>query len=362
MGITILLFHKKYGVLYFKRVKMNKILNINRQVLLFGIPLLMLLVILIISKSAVFINHTNTLSIGITIDLLLTIPLVYLVLVRKTSIPKNTVVLVIIIGVLIGSVILPVENQYYLNIFKTWGLPLIELFALGLIAIKFRTGIKEYKINRKATPDFYTALKDVTQNLFPNKIAVLFATEVAVIYYGFVQWKKKKLKSYEFTYHKESPAISLLVVLIFMTLIETSVFHILLAKWNTTAAWLLSGLSIYMAIQVFAIIRSIIKRPISVEKKSLELRYGILNETSIDYKDIDSIMVFTNFIHKEDNIRKLSPLGALENHNILITLKKEYTLIGLYGIKKTFTKLAFHVDKQDEFLGLIKKEVERKVL
>ena len=36
--------------------------------------------------------------------------------------------------------------------------------------------------------------------------------------------------------------------------------------------------------------------------------------------------------------RKLSPLGELESHNIIIRLNKENTLIGLYGMKGKKTK------------------------
>ncbi len=340
---------------------MNKALNINRQVILFGIPFFMIFAMLLLAKSSAFVANPDTLSIGITIDLLLTIPLVYFLLIRKTKIPKTTVVPVMVIGLFIGSNILPLENQYYLNIFKIWALPVIELSVLGLITYKFRAVINEYTSKKEATLDFYTALKEASRSIFPSKIAILFSTEIAVIYYGFVLWRKRKLAACEFTYHKGSSAISLLAVLIFIVAIETFVFHILLERWSTTAAWILTGLSIYTAIQVFAIIKSIVKRPISVEESSLKLRYGILNETSINYIDIESIESYTASINEEDNIKKLSSLGELESHNILIILKKDYTLHGLYGTKKQYRKIAFYVDEKDTFITQVVKEINRQL-
>ena len=41
---------------------------------------------------------------------------------------------------------------------------------------------------------------------------------------------------------------------------------------------------------------------------------------------------------KEKLIKTLSPLGELESHNVIINLKRENTLIGLYGIKKNFIR------------------------
>ena len=106
---------------------MNRSLNINKNLIIFGIPILFISMLALLAKSSFFEIHPNRLSIGITIDLVLTIPVIYLVLIRKSSIPKTTVVPVMIVGMLIGSIILPEENQYYLELFKTCILPIVEL-------------------------------------------------------------------------------------------------------------------------------------------------------------------------------------------------------------------------------------------
>ena len=96
-----------------------------------------------------------------------------------------------------------------------------------------------------------------------------------------------------------------------------------------------------------------IKRPLSIENDKLYLRYGIMNESTIDLKEIESLEISSKEIDKSKESRKLSFLGDLESHNVIIRLKTEHTLIGLYGVKRKFKLLALHVDNNIEFKNRI---------
>ena len=339
---------------------MNKILNLNRNLITFGIPLSLLVILVFIIKSSI-LKGNDTLNLAITTDLLLTIPLVYFLLIRKTKIPKTTVVPVMIVGLLIGSYFLPKDSQTYLTIFKTWALPVIELSILTYVVVNVRSAIKKYKKSKDSTTDFFTALKKTSYEILPKVAVIPVVTEISVFYYGFLYWKKRKLKDGEFSYHKDSGTITLLIAIIFIVAIEAVVFHILLLKWSNTAAWILTFLSIYSGIQIFGFLRSMFKRPISIEKNKLHLRYGIMNESTIDLKDIDSIEISSKDIELNKETRKLSFLGELESHNIVIKLKKENTLIGLYGMKRKFKVLAFHVDDKIEFKNRINNALQERI-
>lgn len=303
----------------------------------------------LIAKSPIFTLNSNSLSVGITFDLLLTVPLVYLLLIRKTNIPKTTVMPFLIVGIIICSIILPTENQYYLNLFKTWVLPIVEISILSFVIFNVRKGIKKYKQHKTGSYDFFTTLKSTCYEILPKAVVIPVVTEIAVLYYGFIHWKKRKLKDNEFTYHKDSGTVSLLIAIIFIVAIETITLHILLAKWNVTVAWVLTFLSVYSGIQIFGFVKSMFKRPISIVNNKLILRYGIMNETIIDIRSIDSIAISLKDIELNKDTRKLSFLGELESHNIIIRLKEENTLTGLYGIKRKYKNLALHVDNKIEF-------------
>ncbi|WP_445955840.1 hypothetical protein [Yeosuana sp.] len=138
--------------------------------------------------------------------------------------------------------------------------------------------------------------------------------------------------------------------------IETVALHFLLARWSIVAAWILTALSVYTAIQVFGFAKSLSKRPISINKDSLTLKYGILNEVEIPFSDIDKVELSRKSLEKNELTKTLSPLGELESHNVIIHLKKENELVGLYGMKKRFNLLGLHIDEPKEFNERMKVE------
>ena len=333
---------------------MVKITRIQKNILIFSVPLLIITAMILIASSTFFSTTPNKLSLAITIDLLITSPFIYFLLIRKTSIPKTTVFPFIILGVVVCSFIIPTENQYYLSLFKTWLLPLIELLVLIFVTYNVIKAIREYKLNKsEASSDFFTILKQTCYNILPKVAVIPFVTEISVFYYGFVYWKKRELKTNEFSYHKESGTIGLIFGILLLILVETITLHFLLEKWSAVAAWILTGLSIYTAIQVFGFSKSIVKRPIIIEDNLIYLRFGIMNETVINILDITSIELSSKDIELDKETRKLSFLGNLDSHNTVITLKTENTLTGLYGVKKTYKTLAFSVDEKHKFKNQI---------
>ncbi|WP_299259587.1 hypothetical protein [uncultured Aquimarina sp.] len=336
---------------------MIKKLNITNSIITFGSPLLIIILMIAITKSKLFVLNPEALSIGVTADLLFTVPFIYFLLIRKKNVPKITVLSLFILGVVITTFIIPKENQLFLDQIKTWFLPFLEIGVFTFVLFKVRKVLKSYRHNKKEGSDFFSTLKVTCKELLPERIAILLLMEIAVFYYGFISWKKTKLGSNEFSYHKNSGTISILMALIVIIAIETYVLHILLGRWNIIAAWIVSGLSIYSGIQLFGFLKSMFKRPFSIEKNTIYLRYGILSEATIDINNIKSVEISSKPIEFNDTNRKLSPLGELESHNIAIHVKKENPIIGLYGVKRKFKTLAFYIDKKEEFKAQLDKKI-----
>jgi hypothetical protein len=339
---------------------MNRTILLNRNLINFGVPLALLGTLILLMKSS-FLNGNDILDLAITTDLLLIVPLVYFLLIRKSEIPNTTVIPVMVIGLLVGTYFLPQESQTYLSIFKTWALPVIEISILTFVIIKVRRAIKEFKNLKGSTPDFYSALKRTCYEILPKKLVLPFATEVAVFYYGFINWKTREINENEFTYHKNSGTPALFGGFIMVIGIETVALHFLLARWSIVAAWILTALSVYTAIQLFGFVKSLSKRPISIDKDSLTLKYGILNEVNIPFSDIDKIELSRKVLEKEELIKTLSPLGELESHNVIIHLKRENTLVGIYGIKKNFKTIGLHIDEPIEFKENVENALQQKI-
>jgi len=332
-------------------------LRLPHNYLIFGLPLLMIATMVVLSTTAVFKENVKLFSLGVSFDLLITIPLVYFILIRRSQIPKTTLVPLLVFALIIGKYIIPGEQHYYLDLFETWGLPVIEISVLGFVIFKVHQAIRKFQLNKEDDTDFYSILKKTCNDLFPKPFVIPVVTEIAVFYYGFLNWKKRPLRRNEFQYHKESGSVSLLAVLIFLILIEAIVLHILLAMWSNTVAWILSLLGVYSLFQIFGFMRSMSKRPVVIGKDKLYLRYGIMNEAVVEIKNIEAIEISSKDIELNSETKKLSFLGTLESHNLILRLKKHNTLFGLYGRKSTFKTLVLHIDDKHRF----KEQIEASV-
>ncbi|HFS67296.1 MAG TPA: hypothetical protein ENK67_03700 [Flavobacteriia bacterium] len=186
-----------------------------------------------------------------------------------------------------------------------------------------------------------------------------FATEIAVFYYGFINWKKDELSDNEFSYYKNSGIIITLIAFMMSGIIEIFVIHILLMKWNEIIAWIVTGLSIYTVIQIYGVIRAMPKRPIEIDKNGIILKYSILSETYIKFDNIETLEIFTKKIDKKGAIKYFSPFGKLEGNNIKIELKNEQIIEGLYGIKRKIKSFVLFIDEKEKFIEKINNALQQ---
>ena len=259
---------------------------------------------------------------AVSLDLLITVPIVYFLLTRKSNISSFTVVPVVIVGLLIGSYILPAEQQDYLILFRNYVLPVLELVVFSLVVSKLRKAVLRYRKIHNRDLDFFTALKIASAEILPKRLVYPFATEIAVFYYGFLKWKRDELKMNEFSYHKKSGTGMVLAVFVFLIAAEGFAVHVLVASWNVTVAWIVTALSVYTIFQIYGFARSLSFRPIVLSSDVLHLRYGILSEVDIRYGDIDQIEFSRKRLPDSEYSRKLSPFSDMESHNLIIRLKE----------------------------------------
>jgi hypothetical protein len=299
------------------------------------------------------------LDLAITADLLLTVPLLYLLAIWRTTIPKLTVVPVMLIGLLLGSFLLPAQNQQYLQLFREWVLPFVELAVLSYIILRVRKAVKAFNRNHTGTADFYDTLLTTVGEMLPRKAVMPVVMEISVFYYGFFSWRKRKPGPGEYTCYKESGSVTLLAFVLFLVVVETVVLHILLSTWSTIAAWVLTFMSMYSGLQIFGILKSLPQRPIVIRDGKLQIRYGILSSTTIDIDQIEEIALDSKDRENEPMTARLSPLAALEGHNVIIKLKSPNTLKGLYGIRKKYDTLLLSVDQKEMFAEQVSLEMKR---
>ncbi|MEL7006355.1 MAG: hypothetical protein AAFN93_27055, partial [Bacteroidota bacterium] len=220
---------------------MNRTFTLNYKLLAFGIPLCIIALMVLITQSVWFASNPGPLSIGITTDLAFIVPLTYFLLIRKTNIPKITVVPFITAGLIIATYSIPENHQSFLQIVKEWMVPVIELGVLSFIGYNVYAIRKSFVANKDTSFDFFSAIQEATKDFLPPGVHHFFAMEIATFYYGFFNWRTRKISKGEFTYNKESGTIAILAVIIMLVVVETAVFHLLIQRWSSVAAWILIG-------------------------------------------------------------------------------------------------------------------------
>ena len=328
---------------------MNNIIKLSRRTLFFGVSISLIGLLILIAKSPLFTITPNVLSLTITIDLLISIPVIHYFLIRKTEIPKTSISSIIVLGLIVGMFIIPIDNQNYLNFFRIWLLPIVEISIIVFIIYEVRKALRAKDELLGIQLDFFSAIKKTCYKVVPKILAMPIATEVSVIYYGLFYWKKRSLKANEFSYYKKNTTISTLIGIILILSIETIALHAMLMDLNNFMAWIITFGSFYTILQVLALINSITKRPICLTGNFLVIRYGILRETNIFLDQIESFKVSSKEIEFNKKTRRISPLGDSDGHNIIIKLNKTNHYSGFYGLKRKFDTIAFYVDNVQDF-------------
>ena len=324
-----------------------------KSIFIFGIPFMLIGILFLLVPIAKNSAETTSFLTAITIDFVISIPLIYFLLIRKTKIPNTTLVPMIFLGTLLASFAIPEENQQSLKLFKTWVLPILELSLIVYLIVKTKKGLKKLQGQIHLQKDLFTVLQDACTSLFPKKIASFLSTELALFYFALFKWKKTILRKNQFSYHKNGSAVSLLAGILLICIIELFVLHSLLIKWSSLAAWILSILSGYSAFTIIGFIKSLFHRPINITKNTLFIPYGLLAEATIDCNNIGSIIQHTLDLEENSPITKLSPLGNMDTHNLIIHLKEPIIYSGIYGIKKQATALAVFIDQPVAFINAL---------
>jgi hypothetical protein len=336
----------------------------------------------IIVFSPVFFRNPDALSTGITLDLTLTAPLLYFLAIRRSQIPRMTVVRVFIAGLLLAGLLLHNKPHFLLSLLKTWVAPLAESLLLFLIAKKV------YQARRTAGKsgeevDFLVRCRMILTEVMGNeKLGYIIASEMAVLYYAFVPQKKKQHPAAgpgieglaptpgpsAFTSYKTSGILLILGVFLCLFFVETVGLHFLAGLWSKKLAWTLTALGLYTALQLYAHMRALRSRPILVGDQSLQLCNGLAADVSVRIDNIDEIFFDGKTwkggktadsaagLSKENKESapltvKLALLRGLENHNIQLRLKQPLLVNRFFGLRQKADTLLFFVDRPEEFLA-----------
>ena len=318
-----------------------------------GVPLFIFLACFFITLCPKFKLDQVLISNAVLIDLLVTAPLAYFLVIRKTAVSKLTVSRVFIAGLMVAGWILNTKSNT-LQTIKFWISPFIEAAVIFFIGRKFYVANKRSKQSGKYDTDFLIYCRTIMAQVTGNeKAANIISSEIAVLYFTFIARKDKKIDyRTKFTSYKENGIIPVLALLLFIFLIETAGVHFLLNAWSSKAAWIVTVLSLYTCMQLYAHMRAIKARPVKLGNDGLEIHNGFAGDVFIKYNDIEKVEL-SNKTPVDRAAIKIALIKGLENHNCITYLKQSTAVTKMFGIKKSADTILFFVDRPKDFISFL---------
>ena len=300
-------------------------------------------------QSEAFAERPDLLAFASTIDVVLFIPAIYYLFIRKTKIPKITLLPVFVLSLIAAGRLIPAEHQQVLDYLEVAPV-FIELPVIAVLVWNIRKTFIAYKKQKKSVrrQGFLETVHQAASKAYGEGVfANVLATEVSMFHYAIIGWnpQKEAPKGLQFTYHKDNGYLAFFAVAIFAVIVETAVLHLLLMQWSNVAAWILTGLSIYSLFFVIGDFNAIRKRPIYLDEAVAKIRIGFRWRFNLPYHMIESVELRTPDKEKEE----FANLILAGEANVVIKLKEEMHAEGLYGLKKKMTQLALAIDDKQTF-------------
>lgn len=318
---------------------------------------LLIAVELWVVRSTDFFSHATILSLGITLDIVFGIPLLYYAfVVRKNIMPHSSVVFVGILSVLLAKAVLPAAQHTWLGYIQL-AFPLVELVLAGYVIVKTRTLIHAYQQERKKTPYAIDAAEGALSSVLQKKLSLpihIAVMEVQVLYFSIVGWWKKfsaeGVNGTVISYYRSNGYPAIMAALIMVAAIEIVGVHFLLMQWNKLAAWIASGTSIYSLLWLLGDFHAQRLHPIIVTESDIHIRSGMRWKADIPKTIVLSVK---RAISADTQSEGYINAAATGSPSLTLRLATPVLFRGPFGIKKRVSVVGIAADSLPEALAVL---------
>ncbi len=299
-------------------------------------------------------DQSAVVAAAVTLDLTVVLPgLVYFLLVRSKRLPWIAIVPTFVVGYAVAMATLPEAHHGVLDAIRLLAIPA----EIGLVAYLALLARKTFKRASRAEGDFATRFRFAARDALQARIpADILTTEVSILYHAF-RWRRPPPDSEgSFTVHREANYLTVVIGLTMVLLVETVALHALVWLWSATAAWILTGLSLYAYIWLVGDYRAMTARPIRLTPTHLSMRMGVRWEAEIPLTQIAS----AEPLGAREEVPGSDTLVAalLGQPNLMVKLEEPVEVIGMYGWRRTVSGLRLRVDGAPE----LRAEIQRRIV
>jgi membrane protein YdbS with pleckstrin-like domain len=294
-----------------------------------------------IVHSRLFAMNPDVAAWGVTFDLMVTIPaLYYIALVRRGRASLASMIPLFAVCGLAARQIVPGANQQFLH---QLGLAIsapLELFAVGWLVLRARNA-KRMLGGGDAIDRLRAAALELTRNAVVAEVVV---GEVIVWYYALFSWRRKpdvREGQTAVTVHEQSGWGAVLVALFIVMAGEAFGMHLVVQRWSTIGAWVLTGLEAYGMLWFIADLRALKLRPTVVDAAAIRIRFGLRWNAVIPRSAVLSVDRITGPTEKRPGLLKVA---IITDPTYLITLREPVTATSMFGIRREIRELALAPD------------------
>jgi hypothetical protein len=291
------------------------------------------------------LRQPELVSLGVLVDLLVVVPLAfYLLAVRRAGWPARTLLPLFLFSLTGAAWVLPEQREMLKRLSEVLSIPT----EIGLVSwITVRT-VRSLKTTRDVgTDDMLERLRQVAREILPWRgAAEAIAFEMAVVYFSLFAWRRRPQSpagARVFTYHRTSGYGALGFAFLVVTLAEAIPVHLLVSRWSSRGAWLLTALAGYGLLWFLADYRATRLRPILLDEETLIIRTGLRWTVRIPRANI--VEVHKRAPKSEGFIRAALPTMT----PLWIELIEPVTARGPYGKEKQARWISVGVDDAKAF-------------
>jgi len=291
------------------------------------------------------LRHPDAVSVGILIDLLVVVPLVFYFLpVRRAGWPARTLIPLFLFSLTGAALVLPDQREMLKRVSEILSVP-AEIGLVAWIAVCTRRSLRS--TSGPGAEDMLDRLRQVAREIVPMRgISEAIGFEMAVVYYSLFAWRRRSPSPPAvrvFTYHRTNGYGALGFALLIVTIAEAIPVHLLVTRWSPRGAWLLTALAAYGMLWFLADYRATRLRPILLDDDTLCIRTGLRWTVRIPRAHIVAI-------HKKapkgDSFLRATLPGTTP---MWIELAEPVTAQGPYGKEKTARWISVAVDQVKAF-------------
>ncbi|MEO7325289.1 MAG: hypothetical protein ABIW82_10725 [Dokdonella sp.] len=287
-------------------------------------------------------------------DLLVTVPLAYLIAFRRQGRqPWMGAAMLAGTGVMVAGWIVPEQSRHWLGFLQAGRNLFAAVVVLGEIALALSLARLTLRLLRDGNDPERAVAAALHARFGDTPVARLLAFEVRLWFYALFATAKRRLTfagDEHFSCHAKDGHASNQQGFILLILIELPIVHVLLSLfWQWKGACVVSALSLWGLCFLIAERRATLRRPISMDGDRLYVRYGLGAELVVPLARITAVAPHRDAVARRipDTLRYCES-GA---PNICVRLSPALDVPGLFGGSRKIEWIYLGVDAPGRFLS-----------